>query len=421
MRKLFVGVFVLGLTGCLVACSPSSSPSSPTASTPSPVPIVATGPCADSINDLQTAYAKDPAFRNLIDNAFLYIHPLPPEYGQANPWAGKKFPDLVSFFGDWCTFLPTAKGSSDTGLKYIQRFAWFYYKNEYGMRFVKWAPGRKITQDFAKQRGAFMDSEASARVVPIWLASPRIEKQDYNLPDPTAPDGGFKSFNEFFARTLKDQAQSRPQTMPERDYVITAPTDCVMNSVPTRIVDADTRIPTKFRQALNINEMLGGSKYAAGFVGGTALSCVLTPHTYHHYHAPVGGKVVESRIIEDPYFGYDDFPQWVPRNGNIGYYGTAFSQFEDFQRGYFIIDTGKYGRVAVIPVGLDTISSIVFAPKFTDITKPVPVERGETLGNFYYGGSLLIMVFEPGRYGSDAIKVRLGNQIGTFDTDSDKP
>jgi phosphatidylserine decarboxylase len=44
------------------------------------------------------------------------------------------------------------------------------------------------------------------------------------------------------------------------------------------------------------------------------------------------------------------------------------------------------------------------------------VNRGDELGHFLYGGSLFIMIFEPGRYSSGAIQVRLGNQIGTFDT-----
>ena len=53
---------------------------------------------------------------------------------------------------------------------------------------------------------------------------------------------------------------------------------------------------------------------------------------------------------------------------------------------------------------------------------PIPEDSvGERLGHFLYGGSLFIMVFEPGRYQSDAIQVRLGNQIGLFDTTSDEP
>ena len=84
-----------------------------------------------------------------------------------------------------------------------------------------------------------------------------IEKEDYDLPDPDAADSGFKSFNEFFARPLKDQAKSRPQTMPDRDYVISAPTDCIMNSIPQLIANANTLIPTKGNQALNACRIVG--------------------------------------------------------------------------------------------------------------------------------------------------------------------
>lgn len=379
-------------------------------------------PCYESIKKLEEAYysKNDVKIKNLLDSAFKNMHQLPAEYPDGNPWIGKNFSDLLIFLKEWCTFLPTIDGSHDDGLKYIQDFAWFYYQNQDGVDFVQRSPGREIMRDFAIQRGKFMDSEASTTQIANWLKDIRIEKEDYNLPDPNAKDGGFKSFNEFFARTLKDQAKSRPQTMTERDYVISAPTDCVINSIPQNITDAKTLITTKVNQALNISDMLDGSKYADKFIGGTALSCVLTPNTYHHYHSPVCGNVVETKVIEGAFYGYDNFPVWATPNGNPGYYGTDFHQFENFQRGYFIVDTGTYGHVALVAVGLDTISSIVFEEKFMNVVKPVPVKRGDTLGYFLYGGSLFIMIFEPNRYKSDAIRVRLGNQIGIFDTkDSD--
>jgi len=379
-------------------------------------------PCYESIKKLEeTYYSKnDVKFKKLLDSAFKNMHQLPPEYPDGNPWIGKSFSDLLIFLNEWCTFLPTIDGSHDDGLKYIQDFAWFYYQNQDGVDFVQQSPGREIMRNFAIQRGRFMDSEASTSQIANWLKDIRIEKEDYDLPDPNAKDGGFKSFNEFFARTLKDQDKSRPQTMPDRDYVISAPTDCVINSIPQNITDAKTLITTKVNQALNISDMLDGSKYADKFIGGTALSCVLTPNTYHRYHSPVCGNVVETKVIEGAFYGYDNFPVWATPNGNPGYYGTDFNQFENFQRGYFIVDTGTYGHVALIPVGLDTISSIVFEEKFMNVVKPVPVKRGDTLGYFLYGGSLFIMIFEPNRYKSDAIRVRLGNQIGVFDTeDSD--
>jgi phosphatidylserine decarboxylase len=373
-------------------------------------------PCAASINKLAKTYQSDAQFRELIDLAFANMKQLPPDYKQGNPWIGKNVSHLIKFLQDWCTFLPGIHGSHDDGLKYIQDFVWFYYQNPFGVVFVQQSPGREIMQEFVRQRGAYMDSKSSTAKVAQWLKDPRVEKQDYYLPDPKAPDGGFKSYNEFFARTFKNQAQCRPQTMPDRDYVITAPTDCVMNSIPQLITDANTPVTTKGNQSLNIVEMLGRSKYAKRFIGGTALSCVLMPNTYHHYHSPVSGKVVEAKVLEDPFFGYDNFPEWAPQDGNVGYCGTDFSQFQNFKRGYFVVDTGKYGYVALVAVGLNTISSVVFENKFKHLKKPVAVKRGERLGHFLYGGSLFLMIFEPGRYNSGAIQVRLGNQIGTFDT-----
>ena len=163
-------------------------------------------------------------------------------------------------------------------------------------------------------------------------------------------------------------------------------------------------------------QLLNGSKYAKKFVGGTALSCVLMPNTYHHYHAPVSGTMVEAKIVDGAFFGHPDFPNWATARGNVGAPIAKFSPFEKFQRGYFIIDTGKYGHVAMVAVGLNTISSVVFKKPFDDLRKPVKVARGDELGYFLYGGSLFMMIFEPDRYESGAVQVRLGNQIGVFDT-----
>jgi phosphatidylserine decarboxylase len=372
-------------------------------------------PCQGAIDQLLATYEQDPAFRALTDRALANVQPLPGDLGP-NPWLGRDIRAMADFFARWCTFLPTVDGSHDDGLRYIKELAQLYYHNEYGVAFVQRSPGREITQRFVRERGAYMDDPASAEKVADWLADPRIEREDYQLPDPSRPDGGYTSFNAFFARRLKDQAASRPQTMPDRDYVITAPTDCIMNSVPQHITDLQAEIPTKFNAALNIVELLDGSAHAARFVGGTALSCVLMPDTYHHFHAPVGGQVVEAKIVGGSFFGYDDFPAWVPADGDVGAHGTEFGQFEDFQRGYFIVDTGAYGHVALVAVGLNTISSVVFNERFRSLEEPAPVVRGDELGHFLYGGSLFLMIFEPERYRSGAIKVRLGNQIGIFDT-----
>ena len=374
-------------------------------------------PCVNSINKLIEAYETNPVFKMLIDESFNNMYQVPQDYREGgNPWIGKEFEDLVLFLEKWATFLPQAVGSTDTGLDFIQQMDLFAFNNPFGKAAFQTSPGIDIFQMFVTERGKFMDSSDSTECIAEWLADPRIEKDDYIIPDPSAADGGFKTFNEFFARALKNLAESRPQTMPERDYIISAPTDALLNSIPTKIVDNKTMIKTKGTQQLNIENLLAGSEYFSKFIGGTAISCILMPNTYHRYHSPVDGEVIQTRLVSGALLGMEDFPAFVPENGNVGYYGSDFSVFENYQRGYFIIDTGKYGLVAVVPVGLSTIGSVVFEEKYLNADSPVSIKRGDELGHFLYGGSLVILVFEPGKYGSAAIQVRLGNQIGTFDT-----
>lgn len=365
------------------------------------------------------SYQGDKVFKMLIDEAFKNMQPLPEGYYKGgNPWIGKGFYDFVPFFVEWCSFLPEVHGSSDTGLKYIEQMDFFAFNNPLGRAAFQSQPGMGIFDRFASERGAFLNSKASTKYVARWLADPRIEKGEYVLPDPKATDGGFNSYNDFFARKFKDVNRVRPQSMPGLDYVISAPTDAIVNSIPAKIVDESTRLHTKGTQELNIEKLLIGSKFWKKFVGGTALSCILMPNTYHHYHSPVDGKVVESRVLDGALLGMEDFPSFVPATGNVGYHGASFGAFESYQRGYFIIDTGKYGLVGVVPVGLSTVGSVVFEDKFLEAKGPVAVKRGDELGHFLYGGSLVILIFEPGKYSSGAIKVRLGNQIGLFDTSS---
>ena len=154
------------------------------------------------------------------------------------------------------------------------------------------------------------------------------------------------------------------------------------------------------------------SKYAKYFENGTAISCILLPTTYHHYHAVVSGKVVESREdVAGAYWGIKDFGIFY-NAGNFGY-GADYSVFEQFRRGYLVIKTDDYGYVAMIPVGLDTIGSVVFEDKFLNVTlqNPVPVYKGEKIGHFEYGGSLVIILIEQG---ISSLSIPQGQQIGIF-------
>jgi len=290
-----------------------------------------------------------------------------------------------------------------TGLEYIQKFSWLYYENTYGLCFVTCGPGYEMTKNFVELRGKYMDSCESLPLVKVWE-----EELGSQMDQFIVPEGGFRSFNEFFIREVKQCA--RPISYPDDDSVVVAPADCVINMIVDDLTD-ETKIPVK-TVYLNIRELLDNSTYTKKFVGGTAVSCILMPNTYHRYHAPVSGLVVESNEnVAGEYFGIKDFPDLLNK-GDVGY-GYDYSVFEHFRRGYLVIKTKDYGFVGMVPVGLNTIASVIFTCKYKRITaedNPVCIKKGDEVGYFQYGGSLNILLFEKGRFPS--LSILQGQRIG---------
>ncbi|MEJ2407346.1 MAG: phosphatidylserine decarboxylase [Candidatus Thiodiazotropha sp.] len=433
-----------------------------------------TSPCQGSLDYLKFQYDNDPVTRKAFDKVYKELVDLPVGYSyghsRENPWKtggnGKGlYEQMSNMFETWCTALPQIRGDSDNALDPILYFAWFYYKNQAGQDFVQGRNPLKPSEEFvtgmtflskwSNEYLDFMNSKDSRKYVEEWVKDPRIEIDDYVKTKAIQ----YKSWNEFFARNLKSDKSgnypSRPVTMPERDYVIVSPTDCIMNPL-VQIVKTDGTYhrqyidnPLQLNTVLDVkdipisvDDMLGSvpDDIKEKFVGGSGLTCVLMPNTYHHFHAPVDGTVIHAEVVKTGTmgtpgtFGYSDFPNWVPLDGNVGRPGTDFSQFQAYQRGVIVIKVEydglaegnkkrekKTGYVASIPVGLDSVGSVVLNTCDSKITDHVncfnvggPVTKGKTkLGNFFFGGSLDILLFSEGMI-SPAVQTRMGNQIGVI-------
>ena len=338
------------------------------------------------------------------------------EIGAENPWIGKPVAYFEEYFRTWFTYLPRP----NEGLGKIIPFSFFYLNNPMAYRFLNnfESSSHSNTEHtkeifnwivaFVHERGKFMDSEASAVYVDEWIESLGSDMNDFIV-----PAGGFKTFNQFFTRELKSASTSRPITAPEDESIVSAPADSVLNFIITDLT-LTQKLDVKSRQ-LNVNELLNHSKYASKFEGGTAVSCVLLPQNYHHYHSPVAGQVVEGVEVPGIYFGMIDGNNFL-NHLNFGQGTTDFSLFEDFHRAYYVIETKSHGYVAVVPVGLNTISSV--NPSLVCNTmvepggKPVAIEKGQELGYFAYGGSLNILLFQANVL--PALSVQMGNRIGVM-------
>ena len=354
-----------------------------------------------SVTELKALYKGDKDFRATVDNMFKNIHPL--EGDAPNPWQGKGVDDLYAFINEWFYFLPDAHN----GLDRILKFTFLFYKNPDGMEFILGEKGKAWALSFVEERGKYLDSPASTSIIERWLNDPALKNDEF-----VNPKEGFTSFNDFFIRDLKPGA--RPIDGVDDPSALVSPADGIINMINNQL-DLETQIPTKSGMTLSLNELLDNSAYAKNFVGGTALAVFLMPYDYHHYHAPTEGIIVESKeTVGDRLFGMPDMLDMI-NDGNVAY-NKDYSVFQNFKHGYFIIQTTRYGYIAMIPIGLQTVGSVVFEEKFKAINSEagVAVQKGEKLGHFAYGGSTVLLLFEKGTFSS--LTVKQGQQIGTLST-----
>lgn len=347
--------------------------------------------------ELKNLLKSDPLFSKKLQAALDNVKDLPG--GTPNPWRGKSEEQLFNFLNDWYYFLPT----KNTGLDKIMEFSFLYYKNPKGLEFINEEPGLSWANRFVELRGKYMDSKDSVVGVKQWLNDKSIDHSDF-----VVPANGYQSFNEYFIREIKPGV--RPISEKDNPNVVVSPADCIINHIDNEL-SMDTAIPTKGRMSLNLSQLLNNSKFSNKFVGGSAYACFLLPENYHHYHSPVTGTVVESNEhVGHKLFGLSDLIG-MANNGNPGK-NKDFSVFEDFKHGYLIIETESMGYVAVVPVGLQTVGSVVFEKKFSDLngSKVARIEKGEKFGHFAYGGSTVLLLFEKDRF--KALSVKQGQRIG---------
>ena len=242
--------------------------------------------------------------------------------------------------------------------------------------------------DYVRCLGAFMDTPGS--VTQESLATFR-QATRYRMDDYIEPEGGWKTFNEFFARHVKPEC--RPVADAASPHVLVSPTDCTfVGSWPV-----DERGSVSFKGIeWSIPELLQDSQYADRFTGGTFMHSYLSPTDYHRQHSPLPGKVLETKIIQGQCFmevGHDGAGDLQTRRRD----GQSEKPLEivdgdGFQwcqtRGLLVLDTAV-GLVAVLPVGMCHICSVVMT-----VETGQTLDKGQEISYFQFGGSDIGLVFE---------------------------
>lgn len=125
------------------------------------------------------------------------------------------------------------------------------------------------------------------------------------------PDGGWKSFNDWFSREWKDINHSRPLPKNDHDKIIVQGADSVFNGKwdivegkvhiePYNDNPADKSINTKGID-WPIEDLVRtiGPEFDKKFDNGSFTHAFLGPADYHRQHSPVEGKVVVAKNIQE--------------------------------------------------------------------------------------------------------------------------
>lgn len=248
---------------------------------------------------------------------------------------------------------------------------------------------------YSKLWGSFLDTTDSISeesIQSFYDNAPQYRVEDSLLPDgsPNNPSG-WLTFNQFFARRLNDGL--RPISSPENNRTVTSPADCTF--IETYKIAENNEIPKvtmkHTHQFASIDDLMDGSPHASNFKGGTFVHYFLNSFSYHRFHAPVSGKLVECRTIQ----GKSYLEVRVGDKGDFDAPDTSQGGYEFNQaRGLAVYDTatsqfGDIGKVAVLPVGMAQISSV----QMTAVAKST-VLKGDELGHFLFGGSDIIVLLE---------------------------
>jgi phosphatidylserine decarboxylase len=273
------------------------------------------------------------------------------------------------------------------------------------LRFVYGNPLGKIARFTAVKRawfsllfGAWMNSKASAGWISDFVARYGIDLSEFEPP----AAGEWASFNEFFSRRVKPGA--RPVDADPLAAVLPADGRHLVYPGGTDL----TGLVVKGRP-FTLAELLGGRDAAAPFEGGALAVSRLCPTDYHRFHFPLAGIPGEARRIRGP----------LDSVSPVALAAGARSLAEN-KREVTILETEVAGKVALVEVGAACVGRIEqsFLPGR-------PVVKGDPKGTFLFGGSTVVMVFQPGRLdfegdlaANSALGIetyaRMGERLGTL-------
>ena len=208
---------------------------------------------------------------------------------------------------------------------------------------------------------------------------------DVDLSEVIVPEGGFRTFDEFFTRRLVEGAR----VVDPDPAALVSPADGRLEDLGAISTDGELIVKG---QPYTAADLLGDAATAAAYEGGHYFIVYLSPRDYHRVHAPTCGSVQCVRYVPGTLYpvnriGTDHIPQLFARNERLA-----------------IVQEGNvHGTVTTIMVGAIGVGRIGLSFDEVETNRghepglrsyadsPIPRDRGDELGVFHMGSTAIVM------------------------------
>jgi len=245
---------------------------------------------------------------------------------------------------------------------------------------------------------------AADRKIPTILRSPIYKGYaacfGANLEEARGPLTIYPSLSAFFVRTLVPGARSVTQDPSHW----ASPVDGTVQTIDR--IRNDSMLQAKGR-SYRATELLAHRVPAQELEGALAWTIYLGPRDYHRVHAPEAGRLVRVDWVPGDRFSVQ--PAVLAQRAVLDVNERCVLHFETPDGPYYLVMVGalNVGRIRITGVEPDVSGALA---------KPRPVERGDEIGRFEMGSTIVLITpdrsREPSPTLADGARVRMGQPIG---------
>jgi phosphatidylserine decarboxylase len=210
-----------------------------------------------------------------------------------------------------------------------------------------------------------------------------------DLAEAAEPVEAFATFNEFFTRRLREGARM----VDGAPGAVVSPSDSRLSAIGA--VPADGMIEQVKGHTYSLRALLGGPE-ADEFTQGAHATLYLSPAMYHRVHSPVRGRIRCWRYLPGRLYPVNPLSVRLVKG-----------VFVLNERIAIVIDTDDLGPVAVVMVGATNVGRMTLAFDSLETNAglpatavrpaaPPPVERGQELGAFNLGSTVVLLIGKAG-------------------------